>query len=101
MILKDNFRDAYKNMLTESLDQRELEVELGVGLGPGIKKFSMRGDTITITGMPKDTGKYSATIKVTGKNAIVKTIVGKLNQKVRARIFDALGEQDIYVKFEK
>lgn len=101
MIKEDAIRDIYYAMLNESLDQRELEVELGVGLGPGIKKFAMRGDEITLTGQPKDTGKYTATVKVIGKNAKAKVVVGKINQKLAVRMVDAFDKQGIDLTFEK
>ena len=101
MIREDVIRDIYFNMLNESLNQRELEVELGIGLGPGIKKFTMRGDEIILTGAPKDTGKYSMTIKVIGKKAVAKTVVGKIGTKLAVRMADAFDAQGIDLTFEK
>lgn len=98
MIYKQNtFQDAYNQILKEApeLNQRELEVELGVGLGPGIKKFSMNGNTITLSGKDKETGAYSATIKITGARAKLVVNVGKMNDKLKGRISSAFDSQGI------
>ena len=103
MIQTDNIRKAYEKYLAEApnIDQRELEVELGVGLGPGIKKFSLRGNEAIISGSDKETGKYGATINITGKRAKVKMTFGKLSNKLQQRIIDAFDKFNIDVAFGK
>lgn len=101
MIYKqDGFQDAYQKLLEAAPDfnQRELQVALGVGLGPGIKKFSMNGNTITITGKPKETGAYSATIKIVGSKAKLSVDIGKMHDSLKQRIADAFDAQGIDIR---
>lgn len=94
---QDNFQDAYTKLVEDGPDfnQRELEVSLGVGLGPGVKKFSKQGNTISLSGKPKETGAYSATIKIMGKKAKLSVDVGKMSPELSRRIADAFDEQGI------
>lgn len=101
MIRTDDFRAAYEEYLAEApqVTSRELEVELGVGIGPGIKKFSYRGNTATLSGTDKETGKYGATLTITGSKSVFKLTFGKISSKLGQRIIDALDKFNIDVKF--
>ena len=97
MLLQDNFANAYNKLLEAApqLDQREIQVQLGVGLGPGIKKFTMQGNTILISGKDKELGAYSAKIEITGKKGRINMVMGKMNPKVKQRIIDVFDDNGI------